>query len=222
MLGSARRWLSGQRLLVKTEFYTPWGVCDLVGISLSKVRIRQRLDLGQRVAIGPPRRIALLNQIPDFQTQGSITSGQLAAELRGIFPECELYKELDRLVERGFVLQVAPECFQRLNGWAPLHKRIVAFELKLRRVEEALFQAVSHLKFATESYVGLPEKVALRAFESRSIEHFQTSGVGLVAVGRTRCKVLLRSQAKCEQADPVLQMHCVERFWRSHITGNSP
>jgi hypothetical protein len=222
MLGSARRWLNGQKLLNKTEFYTPWGVCDLVGVSLSKARVQQRLDLRQRAALGPPRRIALLNLIPDFESDILATASLLATKLQYVFPECELRRHLDRLVEGGFVRRVGPESFQKLNGWAPLHDRIVALELKLRRVEEALFQAVSHLKFATESYVGLPEMVAVRVFHGRGIQRFERAGVGLLAIGTTRCRVLLRSQGTALQPDPVLQMHCVERFWRSHIIGNSP
>jgi hypothetical protein len=220
MLSSAKRWLDRQRLYVKTEFYTPWGVCDLVGISLFKTRVRQRLDLGQRSPIGPLRRIALLDQIPDFESQVSVTSSQLAARLRKVYSECEIDKQLDRLIANGFVLSNEPGRFQKLNGWAPLHKRIVAFELKLHRVDEALFQATSHLQFATESYVGLPDGVALRVMHGASIEGFKRSGIGLVAVGPNRCRLLYRPHARCEQTDPILQMHCVERFWRSHVIGN--
>ena len=220
MLSSAKRWLDRQRLHVKTEFYTPWGVCDLVGISLFKTRVRQRLDLGQRSPIGPLRRIALLDQIPDFESRVSVTSSQLAAGLREVYSECEINEQLDRLIANGFVISSELGRFQKLNGWAPLHKRIVAFELKLRRVDEALFQAASHLQFATESYVGLPDRVALRVVRGASIERFKRSGIGLVAVGPNRCRLLYRPRVRCAQTDPILQMHCVERFWRSHVIGN--
>jgi hypothetical protein len=221
MLGSARRWLNNQSLLVKKEFYTPWGVCDLVGISLSNARVRQRLDFGQRLSIGPLQRIALLNRIPDFETGDSVTWSQLAADFQGFLSESDLHNELEHLIKSKFVQRAGPACFHKLNGWAPLHNRIVALELKLERVEEALFQATSHLKFATESYVGVPEKVAHRVYRT-SVHHFETTGVGLVAIARHRSRVLVRSRPNRDQTDSVFQMHCAERFWRSHVTGNSP
>ena len=48
MAAPATAWLAGQGLMVKREFPTPWGVCDLVGCSLNERRVRRRLALGQR------------------------------------------------------------------------------------------------------------------------------------------------------------------------------
>lgn len=220
MLESANRWLTGQGLLSKAEFYTPWGVCDVVGVSLSAVRIRKRLKLGQRAPIGPLRRVTLLNQIPDFQSHKSTTERQLKAEFSGIFSEVELEGELHRLIRDRFVVRSEFGRLRRLNGWAPLHRRIVAVELKLHRVKEAVFQAASHLRFATESYVGLPEEMALRTIQKKGARHFRNRGLGLVAVTPTHCRLLVRSRPRRAQADSVLQMHCVERFWRSHVKGS--
>ena len=61
----AEEWLRLQGMEVKREFATPWGVCDLVAARLSQRKVRARLKLGQRNAIGPPLRIAILMQIPD-------------------------------------------------------------------------------------------------------------------------------------------------------------
>ena len=200
---------------------TPWGICDLIGISLSQKRIRQRLNLGQRDSIGPPQRIALLNRIPASESGKSITTKGLAREFGGILQETELRKELDRLIEGGFVRDIRSDSFQKLNGWVPLHRRIVALELKLNRVEDAFVQAQSHLRFATHSYVGFPRELALRVTNSKRRADFFDAGIGIVGIDRRNCEIFLRPRHQVShQKDNVFQMHCVERFWRTMIRGN--
>jgi hypothetical protein len=221
MLDSARNWLIQQGLLVKEEFNIPWGICDLIGVSLSQKRIQQRLNLGQRDSIGPPQRIALLNRIPDSESGRSITATRLMREFEGIFMESELRRELDRLSEGGFVRGVRSDSYQKLNGWVPLHRRIVALELKLSRVEEACAQAQSHLRFATHSYVGFPRELALRVTKSKRRADFVHEGIGIVGIERSNCEVFLRPRHQIShQKDNVFQMHCVERFWRTMIRDN--
>ena len=48
MVQSARNWLTDQGFQTKSEFYTPWGVCDLVAVSFKEASVRQRLALGQK------------------------------------------------------------------------------------------------------------------------------------------------------------------------------
>ena len=58
--------------MVKHEFSTPWGICDLVGCSLNMNKVKQRLRLKQTKAIGSFLRAHLLSLIPDSK-QSSIT-----------------------------------------------------------------------------------------------------------------------------------------------------
>jgi hypothetical protein len=67
-----------------------------------------------------------------------------------------LERDLRALIADRFVVVKKNGSFQKVNGWAPLHQRIVAVELKLRRISEALSQGLSNRTFATESYVALP------------------------------------------------------------------
>jgi len=207
------RWLRNQGLNVKDEYALPWGICDYVGLSFNQEQVNRRLALGQLQPIGPPHRIDVLFQIPDAETGKSITIHQL----RKRFPMPagdSVERELEKLSENGFVVRHRKHSFQRLNGWVPLHNRIVAVELKLSRTSEALGQAASHRAFAGESYVAMPSKVAERAAETRFAE-FQASGVGILAVTRNACKVLLSSSGFGVPLQPILQAHCVERFWRT-------
>lgn len=217
MLWSARRWLAHQGLIVKGEFFTPWGVCDLVGVSLDKGRIRERLRLGQKHPIGPLIRLAIFNAIPDVETGQSTTFGRLEAEYRDLLNPSQLRAEVDSLIRNKFVIASESGALQKLNGWTPLHTRIVALELKLNRVEDALSQAASHQAFAEESFVGLPKGLAERIATSPRAAKFQSEGVGIVSVGERRCSIVLRPETPRHAKDFTLQMHCVERFWRTRI-----
>lgn len=218
----SRNWLKRQGLLVKEEFYTPWGICDLVGVSFSPDRVRQRLRLRQFEPIGPRFRVAILNRIPDAQTGKAISFGRLEREFSNWATPQVLQNEIGNLIETGFVTNSRQDRLQKLNGWVPLHRRIVALELKLWRVEEALNQARSHLRFATHAYVGFPEELALRVARSKRRHDFLNAGVGIVAVTSSQCKVLVPARSGSEETDKVFQMHCVERFWRTRVRGNSP
>jgi hypothetical protein len=213
MANPVRRWLNQEGLIVKDEYVLPWGICDFVGLSFDQERVQKRLALHQFRPIGPPSRVELLFQIPDAETGKSITIRQLQKRLP-MLPAGVVEVELGRLAHNGFVVQRPNGAFQKLNGWVPLHKRIVAVELKLSRTSEVLAQAASHRAFASESYVAMPSKIAERAAESRSAE-FDVAGVGILSVGRGDCKVLLRPSGSGVPVQSSLQAHCVERFWRT-------
>jgi len=213
MSSPVRRWLKKQGLEVKEEYALPWGICDFVGLSFNQKRVNRRLALRQFRSIGPPHRIDLLSQIPDIETGESISIRQLRKRVP-LLSDNAVEEELEKLAQNGFLVQRRKGSFQRLNGWVPLHSRIVAVELKLSRTSEVLGQAASHRAFASESYVAMPSKIADRAAETRFAE-FDASGVGILAVTRSACKVLLRPSASGVPVQPTLQAHCVERFWRT-------
>jgi hypothetical protein len=206
-------WMRRNRLNVKHEFSLPWGICDLVGVSFNERRVRTRLAHGQVQAVGTPRRLSLLHKIPDEKTCRSVDLKQLHTEFNGLFSLDALERDLDYLLRCKFIRSPKNGRFQSLNGWAPLHNRIVAVELKLNRIHEALEQACSNRAFASESYVALPSRTARRLIRTDRIDLFRKNGVGILAVGARSCLPLLSSS--CEQQDLLLQAHCVERFWRS-------
>ena len=216
----ARRWLSEQGMMVKAEFTTPWGICDLVAVSLNEKRVRERLSLGQRNAVGPLIRVEILNAIPDAETNESTTVEAMMSNYRDILTAFQLREEIDKLIAGKFVKVGKQGALQKINGWAPLHRRVVALELKLTRVQDALAQATSHQAFADESYVGLPTRLAERTAASSRAAAFRSEGVGILSVGQRQCKVLLRPEGRHHPINPSMQMHCVERFWRTRIRDN--
>jgi hypothetical protein len=162
-------------------------------------------------------RVEILSAIPDVETSHFATIEELAHRYQDLLTVTELSAEIEKLILRNFVRVGQGDTLQKVNGWVPLHQRIVAIELKLNRVEDALCQAASHLAFAEESFVGLPAGLAESIAGSRRADRFKSKGVGIVSVGWNGCKVVLHAQPRKPLIDTVLQMHCVERFWRTRV-----
>ncbi len=218
MTGPARRWMESLGLIVRSELISPWGICDLVGLSFNKPNVARRLQLGQRRPVTSMTRAALLLQIPDVETKQEVTLSQLIAACAPILPEEVVVAQAQALVEDKFVIRNGDR-LQKINGWMPLQRRLVSIELKLKRVEEAMLQAQNNLGFANESYVGLPLDLAIRVAESGRRDSFYRRGIGLVAVTPNTCEVLIRSRSMPVN-NPVFQFCCVEKFWRSAAKGN--
>lgn len=214
-------WLQKAHLTVKSEFSLPWGICDFVGISLNLNNVRKRLSLKQRKPIGPRQRIELLQHIPDKDTGCAISVQELERAYMEETPPRSFRTEIEKLVADRFVAKTSSGSLQKLNGWMPLQKRIVAVEVKLARVSDAICQAAANKAFTTESYVALPWQLAHRHVTGARASEFLEAGVGVLAVAERGCRVVLRPSSFGIQTDPTMQIHCVERFWRSRDSSTS-
>lgn len=214
------QWLSRQHLLVKSEFVLPWGICDLVGLSFNQEQVARRLALRQHRPIGPLQRIDLLRHIPDAESGSAITLNRLRKSAEDGEVACPFERDLQMLIANRFVIATNHGSLQKVNGWMPLHERIVAIELKLYRISEAIAQALSNRAFATESYIALPAKTAERLVRSARHPEFRRTGIGVLGVTRTTCKVLVPA-VQVVEPDATLQTHCVERFWRTRDSSSS-
>jgi|SRR6185369_12245443 len=211
-------WMESLDLTVKSEFITPWGICDLVGLSFNQRNVAHRLRLGQTEPIGSVTRAALLLKIPDIETHESITVRRLVRDCAPAISEESVREHTRRLLEDGFVSCPSGDRLQRLNGWMPLHKRLIAVELKLSRVEEAMRQARNNLIFADKSYVGLPKDLAVRVAQKKTRwSSFLDAGVGILAVATRECSIVMPSRRRSSAAgpDPILRFYCAEKFWRT-------
>jgi hypothetical protein len=215
------QWMESLDLIVKSEFVSPWGICDAVGLSFNKRNVAKRLGLQQTRAVSSIVRAALLLRVPDVETQNSITLSQLADEVEPTISRQSVREEMERLAEERFVVCTSEGAYQKLNGWVPLQKRLIAVELKLKRVEEAFSQALNNFGFADESYVALPKELAERLREKPArADDFRTIGIGLIAVTRKTCEILIRSRKTSHENHPAVQFYCVEKFWRTLPKGN--
>lgn len=218
MVEPAEAWLRSKGLMVKREFPTPWGICDLVGCSFNKRNVKKRLKLGQRKPIGSHFRTMLLSRIPDKEEGNSIDFAHLAGMFSEFFDDERIASELNRLERDKFVAKTASGSFHKLNGWMPIHKKLIALELKLSRIQDVLHQAISNLEFADESYVGLPMNKALHIVRSGALVPFIEHGIGIVGLSEERHRVLRLAERGIRSTDPILQTYCLERFWRQFST----
>ena len=212
MAEPVRKWLEGQQLIARQEFQLPWGICDLIGISLCPKNVKVRLEQGQKSQVGSLFRAELLLQIPDVNARKGITLKNLEKRYSH-FGALKIERELEILQRRKFICKNRRGSFQKFNGWLPLHDRIIAVELKLSRVSEALDQAARNLQLANESYVGLPKSIAMRIAKSDRAVQFQRNGIGILGIDSDGCELVLASSAKKKFQDNVLQMHCADRIW---------
>jgi len=216
MVRTAENWLYSQVSEVKREFSTPWGICDLVGCSLNKNKVKKRLKFRQVKSIGPQLRVMILSIIPDFEDGKTITSQKLQNKFKDYFASYRIIHEINQLIKDRFVVETDTGKYQKLNGWAPLHKKLIALELKLTRVNDAFNQAINNLGFADESYVGLPMEIATRLIKSKKKAEFTHKGIGILGINPNSYKVLLKSKPLETNPNPIMQMHSVERFWLTY------
>jgi hypothetical protein len=218
MATSVTRWMRRAGLHVKPEFVTPWGICDLAGLSFNSDHVAHRLSLQQRKTVSSIARAALLLNVPDVDQHKSISMGNLARKFSSTIDMEGVTIEIERLIADGFVVRTSRGRLQKLNGWMPLQNRLVAVELKLNRIEEALAQARANLGFAEESYVAFPMPTARRiAGDPSPWSSYFDRGIGLIGVLRRRCEVLVPyAPSTSSNYDPAVRLYCVEKFWRTH------
>ena len=215
------RWLKSLGLMVKHEFVMPWGTCDLVGARFSGENVARRLSHRQTRAVGSITRSAILLRIPDVETEEWTTVHRLARACGPMLDTEAIGNETDRLVADRFVVRSARARLQKLNGWIPLQKRLVAVELKLSRIEEVMLQAVNNLVFASESFAAMPMDQARRVADRRNRwSHHFAQGVGLLGVVPDSCEVLIPARQNSSQVDKAVQFYSVEKFWRTRPRGS--
>jgi hypothetical protein len=221
MVAPVARWMESSDMAVKREFITPWGICDLVGLVFDRRSLDHRLRLRQTRAIGSVTGASLLLRIPDTGTGRSITRRRLIQEFAPAVAECVVREQTERLIADRFVRALSHGRLQRVDGWYPLQKRLMAVELKLSRAEEAARQALDNLGFAEESYIALPSDVARRvAANAGRRSALLNAGIGLLGVTRQRCTALVPARKSSDWTDRAVQLYCVEKFWRTHTRGS--
>lgn len=209
MTEPVEQWLQSQGMHTKREFSLPWGYCDLVACEPDCVQVGKRLELGQRASIGGFQNVFLLLNIPDENRKNGITLERLRMILHST--EDEVAKQIQSLIRKKFVYRTSTGSFKSRNGWKPLHQRLVAVELKLKNITEALIQARSNKGFCSESYVGFPTEIANRIVNGKRRIEFEEAGVGVISVTHEECKILL--PANDRSPDTFRETHSVEKFW---------
>lgn len=220
MAKPAEEWLQSKGLMTKKEFAMPWGICDLVGCSVYKTRARKRLRYGQSKSVSSQLRMMILSVIPDVDKGNSVTHQNVHRHFAEFIDSTRIDLEIARLIKDRFVIGTSRNRLQKQNGWMPLHKKILALELKLTRIDDALHQAINNLEFADESYVGLPMQKAMQVVNGKKKTRFSEKGIGVLGVSSQECKVLLKPDRTKAKPNDIIQAHCVERFWPNYSIDN--
>jgi hypothetical protein len=218
MAESVARWIKTNGMTARSEFVTPWGICDFVGLRFNRKKVARRLRQKQMRAVNSITRAMLLLQIPDVETGKSVTVERLIRDCAPSISEDLVRRETSRLVADHFVVCLPRNRLQKVNGWIPLQDRMVAVELKLSRVDEAMRQAANNLGFADESYIALPSDLASRVTSNASRwSRFFDAGVGLLGVRRYDCEVLRPARKTGNWKDKAVQFYCIEKFWSMRL-----
>lgn len=215
------RWLAAQKLHVRREVATAVGTADMVACAIRSERIRDRIGLGQRRPLGSALRCHIWHQIPDAVTGSSVSFAELRRRYEHLVEFERIRFELARLARDHFV-QISDEGdIQKLNGWHPLHDRLVAIEMKLARFEEATAQATNYAAFADEVYVAAPLPALTRWLTCGGRYLLQDRGIGALGVTASRVLPLLSPPHRTvHPSTEYLRTSVVERFWDS-VRGNS-
>jgi len=214
------KWLVSEGHMVRREFQTSAGVCDLVGCTIDPGKAQHRLELGQSRQLGSLFRVNVWCRLPEAGSGESASSASLFDFFRGHISEREIEHQLNALRRKGFVEKTQSGGYQKVNGWEPLQRSIVAVEMKLRDVRGALAQAERYSLFTDLTFVALPAPKAYRVL-SRDREVFRSVGVGLLAVEAEGVETLLHARA--QQSEPttaarIAKIHAVERFWPQYLS----
>ncbi|RYZ02580.1 MAG: hypothetical protein EOO73_31010 [Myxococcales bacterium] len=205
------RWLSAQGFQVTPEFQTSQGIADLVACQWRRARVRLRQDEVGAFRFRSRLSAALWCDIGDEQEAASSVSG-LLARYGPTFGMTQVARELEWMVARG-ILAKEGRAVYRDAPWFPLHRRLIAVELKLSRTLDAIRQAVRYREFADYAYVALPLEVAIDA-KRRAHAEFESTGLGLIGVSLDGVRVFLKPHFGAGVLDPLAQLLAVERFWQ--------
>lgn len=211
LAGTVLRWLGEQGLVQMEEFVTPWGVADVLGIRYNIDRVQARIAAGHLEPVGDAHAVQLLLSLPSGGKSKRIAD--VARRFEPLFGTVLFERAVRNLIRKRFVIQEGASLVRRTE-WLPYHEQLVAVELKLRRVDEALAQARRHKAITVESYVGMPAVIAEKvAFTGRRSE-FEAAGVGLLSVQDGNCSVLIPPDILEKTVLQTQELCAAEACWR--------
>ncbi len=212
-------WLLDQGYLVRREFRNAWGICDLVALSPNPTAIRHRLKLGQKTSIGSVSRFSILDVIPDVEIGRSVHINTVCKKLSGILCSDRIETHVKSLLKMGFLSQPKKNHLQKINGWHCIEKKVIAVELKLNRIQEAIYQARNNQLFADLSYIGLP-KQKIKTLKSKNFyPELVEYGIGVISIDGSEVKVVLDPSEESFKPREVLRAYSAERFWPDLVKG---
>ncbi|WP_417377068.1 hypothetical protein [Gimesia maris] len=213
MVAPVVRWLEAMGFVVKNEFVLPWGICDIVACSLNPQKVQLRNQLKQYKSIRSALGIQLLFDIPEQKKYRGISASAIKRKYEKSVVGEVIEKQLKQLESDNYIHTTRTGTYKKNSEWYPLHRKLIAIELKLNRVSEALDQAKKNLGFVEFSYVGLPSRIASRIVHSKKVNDFKDARIGIISVSDNACRLVLGAKNQVKKIDRPTQARLVERFW---------
>lgn len=189
LTGATLRWLGEQGIVQIPQFVLPWGVVDVVGIKPNLERLQARLAAKQTEALLESHAIEVLLSIPKRK---KIRIEDLRQTFEPTLGPNLFARAIKSLIKKHFAKQ-NEDTLTRCTDWMPYHELLIAVELKLKRIDEALAQAKRHKAITPASYVGMPGLIAERILKSeRKRAEFQEAGIGLLSIENHVCTVQIK------------------------------
>lgn len=212
-------WLTNQGLTTAQEVRMQWGICDFVAFELEPSATAQRVELKQTSPIGNPLRAAILGLMPSESSRRGATLRTICKKLGNLDATKAIEKELQFLIKGGYAQRTETGSFKSACPWLPMHRRLVAVELKLRDISTVFAQARQNQEFASESFVALPQARAEQLLEDDWAAEFEVCGIGLIGVRESGCQLLLSTAP--DSISESTQTYVVDRLWRATRTSKA-
>ena len=184
-------WLNSRNCVARDEVGLPWGVCDCIGVEVDQAQVDVRRTARQFTRL-TQEEIRYLCNIPP----GGCYTQDLAAYLHLYHGWPSFKKQLKSLIKRRVIEAEEKEGAQYLVRnvpWLPMHKRLIAVEMKLSQASVVLHQAFNHVAFCGESWAAMP-KDKIGRMRKETVTRFGEWGVGLLAVTPDSCSVIITAR----------------------------
>jgi hypothetical protein len=131
--------------------------------------------------------------------------------------------DLDRVGKRSRKSPYSrPEIYKKyydrsFPDWFPIHKKMIAVELKLSDMGGVLLQAFNKASYAEESWIAMPEEYASKCLD-KYYYSINGCGIGVLAVKPEGCQVLQVPRiVHYKSFNFVENAFLSERFWKYWI-----
>lgn len=221
-------WMRRKGMVVKAEFLGPSNSpIDLVGMIVDPVQHEKRVVARHWARIAWPGYANICLELPSMDSGQGMTAEDLCADVKERCRQDETSawyrtvleerkRNLGDLVKRRFVVEVAHGQYASNIDWMPLHKQLVAIELKLHRTQEVVYQAQRNKVITDDSYIAMPYTKAKRVLAKGVPANIADFGIGVIGVQKNRCVELLAPSSNGSVLDLGCQMHAVDKLWHHY------
>lgn len=165
-------------LITAKELSLGYGRADLVVFNVNTSKCLNRFENGQLRSLDRIEYYSILRLLPENPHEPTISLEYLSEKLR--FSTSYLRNELlSFLIRFGYVFEVEPCRYIKVNGFVPISDEIWAIEAKVSDWKKGAIQAKRYRVFANRVFLALQEKYHHRVDD----ELLKSHKIGLLTIG---------------------------------------